>query len=488
MILPIGRKFCSIALTLIVAMGTSTALAQTSADKQYVQELKSKLKSLKQEANDLNKNKIKLDNDLKAIPDEDPKDGLNRKQLNELYQQDYKDSIAIIDCEKSLAQKRKDKAQSTGDVLDQKIDDFVLNLLQSPCNAQAIASLEDCEDLISNKTKRKAIVHDVNILKNYENYCNEIINALEDIHRDLKRAGWSKQEEGSPALQKFDDAWNRIGYRDRFNKQGENIQYLDKRYKEIEDMRANGFENCEAAFEKVIKELTPVKKPFTSPIANICKLSKDIEQLEAKLEAAQNSRKTNAPEIKRLETAINFNESNNKEYNRINNQRKQETEKLNAKKDAIDKVLYDACLYCLDQKHPCDTLGNNEWLRKEVEKLTDAKSKYPQSEDYKKLFSQFNELFNNYEAYTLEIGEFLQNCYKYNKGNGELTNAMRNEINTELKNLKYWKYYSNRNGKNAVHSRNLDYILGEFEAMFNTNFKNCKARYRKLGPMLRGVE
>ena len=210
-------------------------------------------------------------------------------------------------------------------------------------------------------------------------------------------------------------------------------------------------------------------------------LKKDIKVLEQQRGAAQRELDALKPEIKRLEDIL----SNNL---KINNENKRVNEIWNTKKVAIDKVLYDACLYCVDRNHPCDTIGNNEWLRKEVEKLTDTKSKYPQSEDYKKLFSQFHELFNNYEAYTLEIGEFLQNCYKYNKGNGELTNAMRNEINAELKNLKYWKYYSNRNGKNAVHSRNLDYILGEFEAMFNTNFKNCKARYRKLGPMLRGVE
>ena len=277
------NKAIKIGLIALAAMVTSSAMAQSNADKQYVQDLKSKLDVLMQDAEDLNKNTIKFDKELKAIPDEDPQDGLNRKRLNDLYQLDYKDSIAIIDCEKSLAQRRNDRSQSTGDALDEKIDDFVLNLLQSPCNAQAINSLEDCEDLISNRTKRNDIVHDVNILKNYENYCNEIITALEGIHRDLTRAGWSKQEEGSLALQKFDDAWNRIGYRDRYNKQGENIQYLDKRYKEIEDMRTNGFENCEAAFEKVIKELTPVKKTFTSPIANISKLSKEIKQLEAKL-------------------------------------------------------------------------------------------------------------------------------------------------------------------------------------------------------------
>ncbi len=216
-------------------------------------------------------------------------------------------------------------------------------------------------------------------------------------------------------------------------------------------------------------------------------LKKDIKVLEQQRGAAQRELDAIKPEIKRLEDILSNNLKINNENKSIINDRKQVNETWSSKKDAIDKTLYDACLYCVDRNHPCDTIGNNEWLRKEVEKLTDTKSKYPQSEDYKKLFSQFHELFNNYKAYTLEIGEFLQNCYKYNKGNGELTNAMRNEINAELKNLKYWKYYSNRNGKNAVHSRNLDYILGEFEAMFNTNFKNCKARYRKLGPMLRGV-
>ena len=210
-------------------------------------------------------------------------------------------------------------------------------------------------------------------------------------------------------------------------------------------------------------------------------LKKDIKVLEQQRGAAQRELDAIKPEIKRLEDILSNNLKINNENKSIINDRKQVNETWSSKKDAIDKTLYDACLYCVDRNHPCDTLGNNEWLRKEVEKLTDAKSKYPQSEDYKKLFSQFNELFNNYEAYTLEIGEFLQNCYKYNKGNGELTAKMHSEIDAGLKNLTYYKkYYLKRNEKNAIHSENLDYIIKEFKDMFQINFKGCKERYKKL--------
>ena len=236
----------------------------------------------------------------------------------------------------------------------------------------------------------------------------------------------------------------------------------------------------------MIKDLDLDNSYIKSPIDDIKNLQKDIKALEDQRDITQRKLDAIKPEIKRLEDFLSNNLKINQENKNINNNRKQVNETWNIKKNDIDIALYKACVDCLNQ--PCDTLGNNKWLREEVKELTDTDSKYPQSEDYKKLFSQFHELFNHYEAYTLEIGEFLKNNYKYNKGNGELTNAMRVEIQKDLKNLGYWNYYTKRKEKNAVHSKNLDSILEKFEAMFNTNFKNCKEDYKQLGRKLRGVE
>ena len=482
----ISKILRTFTLAILSVTGCSMVLAQTNADKQYVQDLKSKLDILYKEYSNYDNNVKSLEQ--KKVKDIDmAQDTKNRERLNNLYDQEYNDSLTIKSCDREIEQKQKLISRKKGAVLDDEIEKFVIKLLNSPCNPKAIVSLERYEEFVS-PNKLQTLGNHIDKLKLFPNYSENMLQVLLNFEEDLKLDLWKKQNEGSDILNQFDNELSHIRYLERYNKRGEKIPFLDECYNKILEMRSKGFENCQADYAKVIKDLKPNNNSFTSPFSTLINLYNDIENLKIKKEEAIAKINGITPEIKDLEIKIKNNEKTYNENKNIKNQRKQETEKLNAKKDAIDKVLYDACLYCLDQKHPCDTLGNNEWLRKEVEKLTDTKSKYPQSEDYKKLFSQFHELFNNYKAYTLEIGEFLQNCYKYNKGNGELTNAMRNEINTELKNLKYWKYYSNRNGKNAVHSRNLDYILGEFEAMFNTNFKNCKARYRKLGPMLRGVE
>ena len=92
-------------------------------------------------------------------------------------------------------------------------------------------------------------------------------------------------------------------------------------------------------------------------------LKKDIKVLEQQRGAAQRELDALKPEIKRLEDILSKNLKINKGNKSISNDRKQVNETWSAKKDAIDKVLYDACLYCLDQNHPCDINGNNEWLR-----------------------------------------------------------------------------------------------------------------------------
>ena len=107
--------------------------------------------------------------------------------------------------------------------------------------------------------------------------------------------------------------------------------------------------------------------------------------------------------------------------------------------------------------------------------------------------AEFHKLFDNYETYTNELGEFLfgnknagdKGCYKYLKSSEGLDDGLKREINDGLKGLKYWNIYKHTN-KNAAHSPNLDYILNEFEEMLKNEFKNCKARYNKLAPMLRG--
>lgn len=490
MMMSFGKLLRPIALVLLVAMGASSAVAQINADKQYVDNLKSKLKTFKKDVNDCSNTIKRLEKDgIKEIDRNDHK--AKQNSLQKLYDQVYKDSLKIIECNKQIALKQKKLSQGTGAALITKIENYVINLLDSRCNPKALASLENCKNNVprDNWVKLEKLISRLN---NFSNYCDEMRKVLEDFEEDFKVAKWGKIEEGSDVLMQFDTQLKRCGYNDRYKKR-ESIPFLDKCYDRILEMRKKGFENCKADYEKIIKDLTPDDTYIKSPVADIEQLEKDIKILEQQRDEAAERIKDSGNDIKDLEQFL----GKNLEINKANKQKieelKQAQQALQAKKDAIDKALQDACLYCLDKSHPCDINGNNEWLRNQVKELTDTVSGYAQSAEYKKRFAEFHKLFDNYEAYTKEIGEFLfgkeddkqdKGCRKYTNSKEGLTTDMKSDIRSKLSNLGYYKNFYKR----TVHSGNLDYILGEFEAMFKNEFKdsNIKKRYNALAPLLRG--
>ena len=474
------KTIVSFALALLVAMGTGITLAQTSADKQYVQDLVKNLDSLKREADSYyNKNVKPLEDALKNIAAKDPNDEKNRKDLVAFRNEESKIRQEIATSSNNINSKTAELNSLKGAKFDKDVEKFVIDLLNARCNPKAIASLNDCKELLS-KEKRKALATDIDVLNKYENFCDEMHNVLESFQHRFNRSKWKKLEEDSPLLQEFDNAWTNVTYHDRYNKDGDIILFLDECYKKALDMKKRGLGNCEKEYEQLLQNLTPdYQKSISSPISHIKNLEDEIEQEVAKKNNAEKELKTIVSNISRLEASINKNAKNDKDYNDLEKKRYNETEKWYDIREEIDKRLTKACLDCL--KQPCDTLGNNEWLRKQVKELTDTTGKYPQFKSYKSRFAEYHKLFDNYNNYSWEIGEFLKDNYKYNRGDGELTAKMHSEIDAGLKNLTYYKkYYLKRNEKNAIHSENLDYIIKEFEDMFQINFKGCKERYKKL--------
>ena len=428
----ISKILRTFTLAILSVTGCSMVLAQTNADKQYVQDLVKNLDSLKREADSYyNKNVKPLEEALKNIAAKDPNDEKNRKDLVAFRNEESKIRQEIATSSNSINSKTAELNSLKGAKFDKDVEKFVIDLLNARCNPKAIASLNDCKELLS-KEKRKALATDIDLLNKYENFC------------------------------------------------GDNILFLDECYKKALDMKKRGLGNCEKEYEQLLQNLTPdYQKSISSPISHIKNLEDEIEQEVAKKNNAEKELKTIVSNISRLEASINKNAKNDKDYNDLEKKRYNETEKWYDIREEIDKRLTKACLDCL--KQPCDTLGNNEWLRKQVKELTDTTGKYPQFKSYKSRFAEYHKLFDNYNNYSWEIGEFLKDNYKYNRGDGELTAKMHSEIDAGLKNLTYYKkYYLKRNEKNAIHSENLDYIIKEFEDMFHINFKGCKERYKKL--------
>ena len=151
-------------------------------------------------------------------------------------------------------------------------------------------------------------------------------------------------------------------------------------------------------------------------------------------------------------------------------------------REELDNHLIDMCKYCLSQ--PCDTVGNYNWLRTQIEPMLDSVF----HKSYTKCVNEYKVLLNNYEQYTIEIGEFLKRNYKYTKVDGGLTQNYRNSIMNDFNSLKYMKYYNQRNmppKEKPVYSPHLNNILQEFQKMVDSGFKNSKNSYLQLGKNLR---
>ena len=96
------NKAIKIGLIALAAMVTSSAMAQSNADKQYVQDLKSKLDVLMQEADGYYKSTVKpLENkQIKEIDREDH--SAKQKQLQTLYDKEANCNTIIDKCNKDL--------------------------------------------------------------------------------------------------------------------------------------------------------------------------------------------------------------------------------------------------------------------------------------------------------------------------------------------------------------------------------------------------
>ena len=116
----ISKILRTFTLAILSVTGCSMVLAQTNADKQYVQDLKSKLDILYKEYSNYDNNVKSLEQ--KKVKDIDmAQDTKNRERLNNLYDQEYNDSLTIKRCDREIEQKQKLISQKKGAVLDDEM-------------------------------------------------------------------------------------------------------------------------------------------------------------------------------------------------------------------------------------------------------------------------------------------------------------------------------------------------------------------------------
>lgn len=475
------------AFVMFVALCFSTTHAQSASDQNYVARLKIELDSLKKCADDYYIMHVQpIEEELGKIGDEDPQDAENRKEHQNLLNEQNSNEKTITDYTRQIGEKKAEKSRMENN-LDGEVLHFVAKLLNSRCNTDAIQSLEECEHQLSQAPKNNRIRRDISKLYKYESYCEEMRAVLEDVKYEIEVGSSQWKNVDKAIMNMFNERWNSVSYRDCYGNPDKRIQFLDKVCDEVENMKRKGFQNCKAQFEAVLEKLTPTNKydtDLTSPIKQLSNIEYKIKEFEKKKRDEENAKSERESRILELEGKINKNNKNNEKFNRLVKQRNEQTEKWYDRREALDQKLTEACRYCLSQ--PCDSLGNNIWLRKEIKDLTDTTKEnwYPQFSSYKKSMAEFHVLFSNYEEYTYEIKAFLKKMYKYCSADGrQLSQEYKKDIDDGLKSLSYWKYYSKKDSvkkEKAVHSPFLDGVLNEFKEMYDSNFKGCVDRYGKL--------
>ena len=258
---------------------------------------------------------------VKAARSNNKEESPEAKRLNELNQQYNEASQAVAECDKKIADKERELKQGPSGALDDKVEDFIISLLNSRCNPRAIAHIGEFKNNVS-LARWSDLEAQRDLLNNYSSYCHEIRNVLEEYHKDFKMSQWEKIEEGSEVLDLFDKQLKGISYFNHYKKRNNNIRFLDKCYDKIKEMQDKRFENCKDDYEKLITDLTPKSVDVTLPTASISTLKQDLETLKKQKENAQAQLSRITKEKEALEAKVNNNVAANDvaEVAKVNNQ------------------------------------------------------------------------------------------------------------------------------------------------------------------------
>lgn len=474
MMISIIKKYNkTIALVAIAAIGIFASLANTSEYKDYVRQAKHRADSLYNVANKYyNKNVKPLKNKSQKASNNN-EEAKQEEMLNE-YQTLHSDSLNYVRMLRDTVQLNRLKAtidEQVGNDFDLDIKKYIDELRTSQCNPEAIKALEGCDRFLGDRGK-KYYNKNFKPLMNYERYCQEMKTVLDTLYMDLAFSDWGKPEED--VLKRFDKDWKNISY---FKvKKDERIPYLDTIEVQVKHLREfSSFEGSESSVVQIMNNLTPQDDFISSRPAILDDIAK-YNVVYDKVNSATN--KLEQEIIPRIDTIWAYFQG----VASTSDELYENTENWYNIREELDNHLVDICKYCLSQ--PCDTLGNFQWLYKQIEPMLD--SVYHKS--YTKQIKELRVLLDDYDNYTIEIGEFLKRNYKYTKIDGGLTEKQRTSIMNDFNGLKYMKYYNQRNKspkEKPVYSPHLNNILQEFQRMVDSGFKNSKERYIKLGSELR---
>ena len=435
------RFIALVSLMLVAVLGVN---AQTNAQWDYFDNCKDSVKQLFDNAQHFYDKKVApVLQELNAIPPD-----ISQEELDAM-QEDLENFKSELE---SLNKSRLNTHKT--------INTYLITLLNSRCNPQAIAAIKDYDDA--------SMRSELGLLKKYESYSLGLKAPLESLRIALEGNGWRKLDKNSSALQQFDKAWDNSDYIIYIaNDEGNGIPFLNECVKIVISLRISGFDNCRNKLEQLLMDLTPTNSEATSPkqyadiLARDARAMNRITELNIRIASLENQLKT-----------IN---NTNEQFNELVDQRYDMKELWYDKREELDKLLMDACRYTLSQ--PCDTAGAYAWMRNQLEPMLDSVF----HTSYKAQRDGYLRLLADYDRHTTELGVFLEQMHN----NAKILSA--DDIKALLSKLDYYNnYYVKRNIERAVSSPYLNAVISDFEQMLSRNSKVDKEKLQQLSEELRG--
>ena len=377
-------------------------------------------------------------------------------ELEAIPEETSPEDVAKMRQDLSDAQNRLNILMPSSEQFNNDITSFLTMLLSTRCNPQAIALVKDLDN--------PSLSYQLNQLKSYEYYSTNMREPLEHIKAALEQNGWKKLKESDAAIRIFDKEWDNTLYLSSLtNDTGEGIPFLNEQMKTIVAMRMKGFDSKDELMQ-VIENLTPSDEAGGQQNVDAAERYSEIIQTQNLISSLENQLTTISDE--------------NARFNELGQQRYEVVEQWYDMREELDKLLMDACKYCVS--HPCD--ATYYWMCTQVIPL--LSSVYHKSYNARK--DIYVKLFDEYYQHTNELEAFLKRIYPYVRTSGGISAEEKNVIISSLQSLDYYTtYYVHRNEKNGVSSPYLDGIIAELETMLANNFAGAMDKYNSLAEKLR---
>ena len=448
-IMKISLKIKALIVLAVMALMPDAAGAQTWEQWDYLNNLKDSVERLLRIAQEFHEENVApLERQLNALPAE-----VSKGDVDAMIQDV---DAAAQELEKLTARRQPMRKQ---------LNDYIVTLLSSRCNPQAVAAMSKYSD--------PSMRVNLELLKNYEQYSLGLKAPLESLRTALEQNGWRRLDESSAAMQAWDKAWDAAGYISYIsNHDDSGIPFLDECVSRVMSMRLRGFDNCRADLEQLLTLLTPAASEATNPAK--------YDSLIADEAAASQRIGRLSKHVDGVGSQLSDIDKTNRQFNVLDKQRYEAVELWYDKREKIDKMLIGACRYVLSQ--PCDTVGGYKGMCKQLTPLLDNvfhKSYRAQRDGYLQLLA-------DYERSTADVANFLKRIFVYVRS-GKVNETMKSDIKSSLQSLDYYKtYYATRNNAKPVSSPHLDGIVADFEKMLANNFADGKEPFQQLSERLRG--